>query len=80
MRWCQASGVPGVTIRCGRRCLGSSLVKAAMTARSAQSRFRVGDLTAQDRELVPRTKISTPFGAPLRASNAIEANNRTVSR
>jgi putative transposase len=38
-RRCQASRVAGVTIRCSRRCRGSSLVKAAIMARSAQSGF-----------------------------------------
>ena len=34
---CQASRVAGVTIRCSRRWPGSSLLRAASTARSAQS-------------------------------------------
>jgi hypothetical protein len=34
---CRAVGVPGVTIRCIRRRPGSSLARAASTARSAQS-------------------------------------------
>ena len=38
-RRCQASKVPGVTVRCDRSCRGSSLAKAARTARSAQSRL-----------------------------------------
>ncbi len=38
-RRCQASMVPGVTIRCSRRCMGSSRAKAAIMARSAQSGF-----------------------------------------
>jgi hypothetical protein len=45
--------VPGVTIRCNRRRLGSSRAKAAITARSAQSGFG-RDLMAQDRDLMPQ--------------------------
>jgi hypothetical protein len=37
MRRCQASRVPGATIRCSCRCPGSSRASAAVTARSAQS-------------------------------------------
>jgi len=38
-RRCQPSRVPGVTIRCSRRRLGSSRASAAITARSAQTSF-----------------------------------------
>ena len=38
-RRCQVSRVPGVTIRCSRRRLGSSRVRAAVTARSVQTGF-----------------------------------------
>jgi hypothetical protein len=37
VRDCRMGRVPGVTNLCSRRCLGSSLVKAAITAQSAQS-------------------------------------------
>jgi hypothetical protein len=36
---CQASSVAGATIRCSRRCPGSSPARTAITARSAQSGF-----------------------------------------
>ena len=57
-----ASRVPVVTIRCSRRCLGSSRAKAAITARSAQSGFGWATLTAQDRYLVPQHQDLHLFG------------------
>jgi hypothetical protein len=64
---CQASRVPGVTIRCSRRGLASRLVKAAITARSAQSGF--GRVTWRRKTAIScrSTKISTSLDVSLRA-------------
>lgn len=68
--------MPGVTIRCIRSCLGSSLVKAAIMARSAQSGF--GRATWRRRTAIScrSTKISTSFEVPLRASSVSQPNTR----
>ncbi len=79
-RRCQASRVPGVTIRCSRRCLGSSRASAAITARSAQSGF--GRVTRRRRTATScrKIKISTSLEVPLRASSASQPNNRIMRR
>ena len=51
-RW-QASREPGVTIRCSRRCPGSSPRQGRDHGPVSPVRLRAGDLTAQDRDLVP---------------------------
>ena len=63
-----------------RRCLGSSRLKAAITARSAQS--GLGRVTWRPRTATSyrRTRISTSFEASLRASSASQPNTRTMSR
>jgi len=43
-------------------------------------RLRAGDLTAQDRDLMPSAKISTSFEVSLRASSASQPNNRAISK
>ena len=53
-RLCQASRVPGVTIRRSRRCLGRSRARAAIMAPVSPVRLRAGDLAAQDRYFVPQ--------------------------
>jgi hypothetical protein len=60
--WRQASRVPGVTIRCDRTCPGSSLAKAALTGRSAQS--GPGRATCRRKTAIsfPSTWISASFG------------------
>jgi hypothetical protein len=64
----------------GRSRLGSSLVKAAITARSAQAGF--GRATSRRRIATScrSNKISTSFDAPLRASYASHANRRDTAR
>jgi hypothetical protein len=54
-RRCQASSVPGVTIRCNRRCLGSSLARAASIAWSAQSSLGARPAVAA-RDLMPQNE------------------------
>ena len=54
--------MPGVTIRCRRRCPGTSRVKAAITAPVSPVRLRAGDLAAQDRYLVPQHQDLRVFG------------------
>jgi hypothetical protein len=79
-RWCQASRVPGVTIRCIRRCRGSSRAKAAITARSAQSGFGRATWRRRTATSCRSTKISTFLETSLRARSASQPNNRTMSR
>ena len=57
-RRCQASRVPGVTIRCSRRRLGSSRASAATTARSAQavSAGRPDGAGPRPRAVTPRSR------------------------
>lgn len=54
--------MPGVTIRYWRRCLGGSRVSAAIMARSGPVRLGAGDLTAQDRDLMPQYHDLRIFG------------------
>ena len=77
---CQVSRVPGVTIRCSRRCRDSSRAKAAITARSAQCGF--GRVTWRRRIATSgrSTKISASLEMSLRASSASQPNNRIMSR
>ena len=70
----------GGEVRAVRRCLGSSRVKAAITARSAQS--GLGRVTWRRRTVTScrRTRISTSLEASLRARSASQPDTRTMSR
>jgi hypothetical protein len=72
--------VPGVTIRYWRRCLGGSRVSAAIMARSGPVRLGAGDLTAQDRDLMPQYHDLRILEMPLRVSSASQLNSRSTSR
>jgi hypothetical protein len=75
-RRCQASSVPGVTIRCTRRCLGSNLASAASIARSAQSGLGRTTCRCKTATSCRNTRISVSFAASLRASSTSQPNNR----
>ena len=79
-RLCQASRVPGVTIRRSRRCLGRSRARAAITARSAQSGFGRSTWRRTTATSCRSTKISTSFDASLRISITSKANRRDTGR
>ena len=80
MRRCQASSVAGVTIRCSRRCPGSSRASAAIATRSAQSGFGRATWRCRTATSCRSTKISTSLEVSLRASSASQPNNRIMSR
>ncbi len=79
-RRCQASNVPGVTIRCNCRRLGSSRATAAITARSAQS--GLGRVTCRRKTATScrSTKISASLAASFRASSTSQPNTNTMKR
>ena len=70
----------GVTSRCNRRRPGSSLARAASTARSAQAALG----RATWRRNIPAscrgTRISASFATSLRAKSASQPNTRTMKR
>jgi len=77
---CQASSVPGVTIRCRRRWRGSRRVRADRIARSGQQGR--GRLTWRRSTVASwrRTRISMSLAAALRASNLSQPNTVTEIR
>jgi hypothetical protein len=75
-RRCQPSRVPGVTIRCNPRCLGSSRVKAAVTARSAQSGFGRATRRRRTATSCRRTTIPTSLETSLSPCSASQPNTR----
>ena len=79
-RRCQASRVPGVTIRCSRRRPGSSPAKAASTARSAQRGLGRATCRRKIATSCRGTRISASFTASLRASSASQPSTRTMNR
>jgi hypothetical protein len=79
-RRCQASRVPGVTIRCRRRRAGSSRARAAITARSAQSGFGRSTWRRRTATSCRSTRISASFELSLRARSANQPNSLTMRR
>jgi hypothetical protein len=77
---CQASRVPGVTMRCSRSRPGGSRARAASTARSAQSGLGRATCRRSTATSCRSTKISASLAASLRASSTSQPNTRAMSR
>jgi hypothetical protein len=75
-----ASRVAAVTIRCNRRCLGSSLARAASTARSAQSGLGRATCRRKTATSCRSTRISASLAASLRVRNSSQPNIPTMNR
>jgi len=73
-RRCQASSVPGRTIRCARNSVGSSRTSPASTARSIQDNRGLATCRRSTATSCRNTRISTFFAASPRASNANQPN------
>jgi len=72
--------VPGVTSRLIRTGLGSSLARAARTARSAQFSFGLGFFRRSTATSWRSISSSASFDAAERASSAIQPTKRTNIR
>lgn len=79
-RRCQRSSVPGVTIRCARRTLGSSRDNVASTARSLQATRGLGFARRSTDTSWRSASSSASFDACVRASSASQDSIVTASR